>query len=159
MGTAQKTQKDAAESAKGKPAFTSRREIRDIIVHCSATPAGRDVGAAEIRGWHVRDRGFSDIGYHFVVRLDGSIERGRALDVAGAHCRGHNACSVGVCYIGGLDTGGAASDTRTPAQRKALRRLIGDLKRSFPGVTVYGHRDFAPKECPCFDARSEYADD
>ena len=97
------------------------RQIDEIIVHCSATREGRDFSAADIRRWHVADRHFSDIGYHFVVRIDGSIEAGRPLRRPGAHCRAHNRRSVGVCYIGGLDRNGHPADTRTPA-RAAIRR-------------------------------------
>lgn len=138
--------------------FECRREIREIIIHCSATPEGRDVDAAEIRRWHVRDRGFADIGYHFVVRLDGRVEPGRRLDAAGAHCKGHNAHSIGVCYVGGLNLNFKPCDTRTPAQRGALKGLIDSLRRSFPQAKVYGHNDFARKACPCFDAKKEYGD-
>lgn len=131
------------------------RPVTEIIVHCSATPAGRDVGAAQIRRWHLA-RGFRDIGYHFVIRLDGTVEPGRPLAMQGAHCPGHNAISVGVCYIGGCDSRMNPADTRTPAQREALERLIVRLLRLFPGATVHGHRDFAAKACPSFDATSEY---
>jgi len=132
------------------------RMIDEIIVHCSATPAGRDVGVDEIRCWHVKERGFADVGYHFVIRLDGTVEVGRKLSLAGAHCVGHNRRSVGVCYVGGLNKDFKAADTRTIAQRDALTTLVGWLKRAFPKAAVYGHRDFARKECPCFDARREY---
>ena len=125
--------------------------IKEIIIHCSATPAGRDVTAADIDGWH-RERGFRCIGYHYVVRLDGTIEKGRKEGEPGAHCLGHNGVSIGVCYIGGLTkTGNQPADTRTPAQREALRRLVAELKSRYPGVTVHGHREFARKACPCFD--------
>lgn len=132
------------------------RKIDEIIVHCSATPRGRDVKAAEIDRWH-RERGFRCIGYHYVIRLDGTVERGRRESETGAHCKGHNARSIGVCYVGGLSTdGNAALDTRTDEQRVALTELIMELKERYPGARVYGHRDFANKECPCFDARREF---
>lgn len=132
------------------------RRITELIVHCSATPAGRDVTAADIRRWHKEERGFADIGYHFVVRLDGTVECGRRLSVAGAHCRGHNSRSVGVCYVGGIGSDGRPADTRTPAQRQALLDLLTALRRRFPGASIHGHRDFAPKACPSFDATAEY---
>ena len=133
------------------------RKITEIIVHCSATPAGKDFGAADIDRWH-RARGFRRIGYHYVVRLDGSVEPGRPESEQGAHCLGHNACSIGVCYIGGLASDGRTPrDTRTPAQKESLARLIADLRRRYPGVSVHGHREFAAKACPCFDAAREYA--
>lgn len=132
------------------------RNITEVIVHCSATRPGQKVDASVIRGWHMRDRGFADIGYHYVVGIDGTVERGRALEKMGAHCLGHNANSVGVCYIGGLDSAGKPADTRTAAQKDALVRLLRELKGRFPGATVHGHREFAAKACPCFDAQKEY---
>lgn len=135
----------------------SGRAIHEIIIHCSATPAGRDVRLEEIRRWHVQERGWSDVGYHFVVELDGRIRSGRPLTVAGAHCRGRNGCSAGICYVGGLDAGGHPSDTRTPAQRRALKWLVAMLRRRFGNIHVWGHCDFASKACPCFDAAAEYA--
>lgn len=134
------------------------RCIEEIILHCSATPEGRNVGVEEIRRWHVKGNGWRDVGYHFVVRLDGSVEAGRPLREAGAHCRGHNARSVGVCYVGGLAGAGGeggACDTRTPEQRVALRLLVGRLRREFEGATVHGHCEFAAKACPCFDVKGE----
>lgn len=132
------------------------RKIKEIIVHCSATAAGRDFGASDIDRWH-RARGFNGIGYHYVVRLDGRVEPGRAESRQGAHCLGHNAHSIGVCYIGGLAADGKTpADTRTTAQKASLSRLIRMLRERYPGVEVHGHREFAAKACPCFDARREY---
>lgn len=133
------------------------RKIDLIVVHCSATPAGRPHTAADIDRWH-RERGFDGIGYHFVVRLDGTIEPGRPIEKTGAHCLGKNANSLGVCYIGGLDAAGHPADTRTLAQRAALRRLLRDLRQRFPKAEIFGHNRFAAKACPCFDAHKEYAD-
>lgn len=134
------------------------RTINEIIVHCSATPEGQNVTAADIRRWHTVGNGWSDIGYHFVVRLDGTVEPGRLLAQTGAHCRGHNARSVGICYVGGLAADGhTPKDTRTPAQRAALLTLLKELKQQFPGAAIHGHRDFAVKACPSFDATAEYA--
>lgn len=131
-------------------------EIKFIIVHCSATPEGRDVTAADIDRWH-RQRGFAKIGYHYVVRLDGTVERGRPEGTVGAHCHGKNGCSIGVCYIGGVARDGRTpKDTRTPAQRAALVRLLRELKRRYPAAKICGHRDFAAKACPSFDATAEY---
>ena len=132
------------------------RKITEIIVHCSATVAGRDFGASDIDRWH-KARGFKGIGYHYVVRLDGRVEPGRAESMQGAHCLGHNAHSIGVCYIGGLAADGKTpADTRTSAQKASLSRLIRMLKERYPGAEVHGHREFAAKACPCFDARREY---
>lgn len=127
------------------------RKIEEIILHCSATPEGREVTVADITRWH-RERGFRTIGYHWLVRLDGSVEAGRPEDEIGAHCLGHNARSIGVCYAGGCDKSGKKpKDTRTPAQRESLLRLVEDLRRRYPGATVHGHCEFAAKACPCFD--------
>ncbi|MDE6042809.1 MAG: N-acetylmuramoyl-L-alanine amidase [Muribaculaceae bacterium] len=132
------------------------RKINEIIVHCTATPAGREVTAAEVDRWH-RARGFERIGYHFLVGLDGTVETGRPVEVAGAHCKGRNMTSIGVAYAGGLDAQGRPADTRTPEQRRALIELISALLRRFPGARVHSHRDFAAKACPCFDATTEYS--
>lgn len=131
------------------------RNIEEIIVHCSATPEGRDVSTEEIRQWHL-DRGWSDIGYHFVVELDGTVCDGRPVEKSGAHAKGHNAQSVGVCYVGGVDSDMEAKDTRTDEQAVALVELITSLKEQFPEAVVIGHRDVSEKECPSFDAKEEY---
>jgi N-acetylmuramoyl-L-alanine amidase len=131
------------------------RKITKIIVHCADTPEWRDDKAADIRRWH-KARGFNDIGYHYVVDLDGTIEPGRDVTIAGAHTTGHNADSIGVCYIGGADTDMKPKDTRTEAQKTALRLLLKYLVQKYPGAKIYGHRDFAQKACPSFDAKTEY---
>ncbi len=132
------------------------RKINKIIIHCTATPAGRSVTVNDIDRWH-RQRGFRCIGYHYVIYLDGSIVHGRNESVAGAHCKGFNTHSIGVCYVGGLDSEGKPCDTRTPAQRKALVELVDKLKCRFPEATVHGHREFAAKACPCFDVAAEFS--
>lgn len=131
------------------------RKIDKIIVHCSATREGLDFGADDIRQWHVK-RGWRDIGYHYVVRLDGTIERGRPLEEVGAHAKGHNTHSIGVCYIGGLDDQADPKDTRTSEQYDSLMVLVATLLRMFPGSEAIGHRDVANRACPCFDAKNEY---
>ena len=133
------------------------REIKKIIVHCADTPEGRDVRTAEIKRWHTEERGWSDIGYHWVVELDGSINEGRSEDINGAHCRGHNSDSVGICYVGGSDSEGNPKDTRTEEQRDALVTLIKEILDRHPDAEVFGHRDFSTKACPSFDAKTEYA--
>lgn len=134
------------------------RKITEIIVHCSATPEGKDFTVADITRWH-RQRGFRTIGYHYVVYRDGSVHSGRPEGEIGAHCTGHNACSIGICYIGGLAADGkTAKDTRTPEQRKALLMLLRRLRAKYPNAKIHGHRDFAAKACPSFDATKEYAD-
>ena len=133
------------------------RRIDTIIVHCTATKAMRHFNVNDVRRWHIQ-RGFNDIGYHFLVLVDGTIQTGRLLSIAGAHCQGRNAHSIGVCYVGGLNAKGAPADTRTPAKRKALRQLLTRLKQQFPAATIHGHRNFAAKACPCFNATAEYED-
>ena len=131
------------------------RKIRKIIVHCSGTVEGRDVSVESIRDYHVRERGWSDIGYHYVITLDGVVHKGRRLSEVGAHCLGHNHDSIGVCYVGGLDAAGNAKDTRTAAQRRSLRELIRELRMRYVGATVHGHNEFSSKACPCFDVQRE----
>ena len=133
------------------------RHIDEIIMHCTATPQGMAVSVDDIDRWH-RQRGFASIGYHFVVYLDGTVHTGRPVDLIGAHCKGHNAYSIGICYVGGLDSYGHPKDTRTPAQKESLRLLVVALKTQYPNAKVYGHRQFANKACPCFDAGEEYGD-
>lgn len=135
----------------------SNRVITEIIVHCTATPEGREVSMGELRQWH-KQRGFSDVGYHYVVHLDGEVENGRSVHLVGAHCSGHNTHSIGVCYVGGVDKDGKTpKDTRTEKQKAALLCLLMDLVGLYPGVKIYGHRDLGNKACPSFDARSEYS--
>ena len=144
------------------------RTIDSIIIHCSATPYGKDFTAADINRWH-RQRNFNGIGYHFVIRPDGTIENGRPVGKPGAHCLGWNNRSIGICYIGGLDADGRPADTRTDAQKKAMRELIARLQKEHFGIrTIIGHRDTSPdlngngqiepeefiKVCPCFDVRN-----
>lgn len=131
------------------------RKITEIIVHCSATPEGRNVTIDDIDRWH-RQRGWEGVGYHYVIHLDGSIHKGRDLEKIGAHCIGHNKQSIGICYIGGLDVNGNPKDTRTPEQKDSLSTLINQIRLKYPNVKVFGHRDFANKDCPCFSVHKEY---
>lgn len=131
------------------------RKIEKIIVHCTATPEGREVTADDVTRWH-KARGFRTIGYHYLIKLDGTVQTGRPVAEVGAHCLGQNGKSIGVCYVGGIDRDSLKpKDTRTPAQRASLRRLITDLRAKYPGATLHGHREFAPKACPCFDVKTE----
>ena len=131
------------------------RKIKEVIVHCSATKPKVDIGVDRIREWHVRDNKWADIGYHYVVRLDGTVEKGRAEYKTGAHCYGHNRHSIGVCYVGGLDQNGSSSDTRTPQQKKSLEKLIDNLCNRYH-CEVHGHNEYSDKDCPCFNAHEEY---
>jgi N-acetylmuramoyl-L-alanine amidase len=136
--------------------FIMARKIDKIILHCAATPEGRDVKTETIKSWHVKGNGWSDIGYHFVIELDGAVKNGRPLHRSGAHTKGHNATSIGICYVGGMDKDKKPKDTRTEAQRKAMDQLIADLKMDHPTATIHGHNEFAAKACPSFDVSKEY---
>lgn len=132
------------------------RTIEKIIIHCSATPEGRDYTVEQIRKWHVNGNGWQDIGYHFVIYRDGSVHEGRPINQIGAHTFGLNAHSIGICYIGGCASDGETpKDTRTPAQRAALKALVRRLLTEFPGATIHGHNEFANKACPSFDVKKE----
>lgn len=138
----------------GTPAV--KRNIKEIIVHCSATPEGKDFTVADIRKWHLQ-RGFSDIGYHYVIYRDGTVNKGRSENITGAHCTGHNSISIGICYIGGVEKDGKTpKDTRTDTQKKSMLILLKGLKRRFPLAKIYPHYKFAAKACPCFNAEEEY---
>lgn len=152
-------------------------KIDSIIIHCSATKAGQDLRVKDIDRMH-RQRGFAQIGYNFVIDLDGTVETGRPLSIDGAHCNtkgfsgvSYNKHSIGICYIGGLDVNGNPADTRTDEQKVALRSLIAKLCKEYDIVELLGHRDTSPdldgsgevepaeyiKVCPCFDVRSEFS--
>jgi N-acetyl-anhydromuramyl-L-alanine amidase AmpD len=153
-----------------------KQNIDAIVIHCTATRAGQDVHASDIDKWH-KERGFSCIGYNYVVRLDGTIEQGRPLTMDGAHCntsgtsgKTYNKHSIGIVYVGGLDRDGNPADTRTVAQKAALVDLVYRLINEYPIVEVIGHRDASPdkngngkiernewrKQCPCCDVRAEF---
>lgn len=135
----------------------STRRIDRIIVHCTATPEGRAETVDSIRKMH-KAQGWSDIGYHYLIYLDGSVHVGRNVNIIGAHCFGYNANSIGVCYVGGCDKKMKTKDTRTEAQKKSLLELLKDLRRLYPKARIYSHRDLdnKGKACPSFDATSEY---
>lgn len=152
--------------------ITTKRKITELILHCTASQEGVNQTVAAIRNYHIKKKGWSDIGYHFVIYLDGSIHTGRPLDKIGAHCPGHNSNSIGICYVGGLDKNKNPKDTRTDAQKKGLLELLTQLKKQYPNAKIIGHRDTSPdlngngtvepsewiKSCPCFDAKTEYKD-
>ena len=125
------------------------RELKEIILHCTATREGQDYSVEQVRRWHL-DRGFNDIGYHFLIRMDGTVEAGRPLETVGAHCKGHNANSIGIAYVGGVGKNGSPKDTRTLPQKEAMRRLVYDLKQHFPRLEVHCHNEYSTKSCPCF---------
>ena len=133
------------------------RNIDKLIIHCSATRECDDsVNASVIDRWH-KDRGWKGCGYHFIVLIDGTIETGRMIDKVGAHVKGMNKSSIGICYIGGLEKDAKTSkDTRTPEQKESLLLLIKTLKKIYPEATLHGHNEFSNKACPSFDVQSEY---
>ena len=133
------------------------RNLHTIIWHCTATPAGRHVPVATIRKWHL-DRGWMDIGYHYVCHLDGSIEPGRPLHLVGSHVARHNAGTIGCVYVGGVDANDVkkAVDTRTPAQKAAMVRFTQELASRYPSIRrIAGHNEYAAKACPSFDVRTD----
>lgn len=136
------------------------RSISKIIIHCSATPEGKHYTVQQIRAWHTtpkpKGNGWRDIGYHFVIYLDGSVHAGRPIEQIGAHTKNHNANSIGICYIGGCAADGKTpKDTRTEAQKAALVSLVRKLKSEFPQATVHGHNEFANKACPSFNVQKD----
>lgn len=147
----------------------ARRRIDAIVIHCTASKPDQDLTADDVRKIHKRN-GWSDIGYHYLVRLDGRIEKGRDADIIGAHVSGYNAHTIGVCYVGGLDAKGKPRDTRTLNQKESLVSLLKMLLAAYPNAIIKGHRDYSPdkngngivepeewvKQCPCFDAITEY---
>jgi len=134
------------------------RKINKIIIHCSATPQNRKVSVNTIRKWHLQ-RGFNDIGYHYVIHLDGKISVGRPIEKVGAHCAYENRGSIGICYVGGMTKDmKKPKDTRTQAQKDSLIKLMHELIYKYnKDMTIHGHNEYANKACPCFDVQKEYA--
>jgi len=139
-----------------KKYIVMERKIDKIFIHCSATKEGRDIKFETIKSWHVKGNGWSDIGYHFVIELDGTLKNGRPLHRSGAGVKGHNAHSIHVCYIGGIDNDKKAKDTRTAAQKDTMDKLVEKLMNDHPEASVHGHNEFASKACPSFDVQKEY---
>ncbi len=145
------------------------RKINKIIIHCSATKTEQNINAAIIRSWH-KAKGWSDIGYHFIIKRDGTIEIGRPLERAGAHVKGFNSDSIGICLVGGLDTDGKPKNNFTDKQFNSLHLLVDGMKFKFNINEIKGHRDYSPdknkdgkitknewvKMCPCFDVGEWY---
>lgn len=133
------------------------RSLRRIIIHCSATREGEEVSVETIRNWHTSPpRNWSDIGYHFVIGLDGTVFQGRPIDNQGAHTRGHNADSIGICYIGGVDKDLNPKDTMTEIQDIALLELVKSLRLIFGELNLHGHNEYSSKSCPSFDVQEKY---
>lgn len=161
----QKTQK-IIEGIRVLPTLKkSRRTITEIIIHCTATPEGKDYLVSDIRNWH-KSQGWSDIGYHYVIYRNGDVLLGRDVDIVGAHAGSkHNTYSIGIVYVGGLENIPGiptaklkAKDTRTPEQKKSLVTLLKKLRELYPNAKIIGHRDVAAKDCPSFDAKTEYSE-
>lgn len=133
-----------------KVQFKPRAVTEAIFVHCSATKASMNVGLREIRQWH-KEQGWLDVGYHFIIRRDGTIEEGRPVDVVGSHVKDWNSKSVGVCLVGGIDDKGKFEANFTPSQMQSLKEKLADLKDMYPDAEVKAHHDVAPKACPSFN--------
>ena len=133
-------------------------DIKFLVVHCSASKPDVYVDAAVIDRWH-RNRGFAKIGYHYVIKRDGVVQKGRADTEAGAHVQGYNRMSLGICLAGGLDANGNPLANYSDEQYVALNTLLKDLKAKHPQAVVQGHRDFpnVAKACPCFDVKPWWA--
>lgn len=132
------------------------RLVDSIIVHCSATPPTMDVTAKDIDRWH-RERGFLKIGYHFVIRRDGTIEDGRPVKEPGAHAKGHNRTSIGICLVGGVTKEQDAQFNFTHAQMGSLNSLVWKIKQDLPDIEITGHNDVSDKACPCFDVEAWFS--
>lgn len=138
-------------------------KIDAIVIHCTATRAGKSFRAKDIDRWH-KAQGWKCIGYNFVIGIDGKIEEGRPLTMDGAHCKQagqsgspYNKHSIGIVYVGGIDKNGKPADTRTPAQKKAMVELVYNLLDKIPDIKeIIGHNEVSKKDCPCFDVRAEF---
>ena len=140
------------------PMMASSASVKYIVIHCSATRSTRDYTAEQLLRDH-KTRGFRTVGYHFYIRKNGDIKSTREIERIGAHVRGYNARSIGICYEGGLDADGRPADTRTPEQTEQFILLLMRMVKIFPGVRIRGHRDMPgsiPKACPCFDAEGVF---
>ena len=133
------------------------RELKRIIIHCTATPEGKHFDVDTIRRWHVKDRGWKDIGYHYVIYLDGSVHEGRPVEQAGAHTSGHNADSIGIVYVGGCDAKMKAKDTLNEAQETAMVNLIKALREQHGELSLHGHNEYAAKACPSFKVKDKFS--
>lgn len=133
------------------------RKIEQVIVHCSDTTVQMDIGLDEVRQWHVEERGWNDVGYHDIIRRDGTHELGRELEVIGAHARGYNSSSIGICLVGGRGPDGKPEFNFTGAQMLKLRSLVSLYRDRFPGIEVIGHRDVSAKPCPAFNVKSYFS--
>lgn len=135
-----------------KVQFKPRESIDAIFVHCSATKPTQNIGVREIRQWH-KEQGWLDVGYHYIIKRDGTVEAGRDESAVGSHAKGYNHNSIGVCLVGGIDGSGKFEANFTPAQMSALRSLLVTLLAKYEGSKLMAHHEVAPKACPSFDVR------
>ncbi len=135
-----------------KVQFNPRTVTDAIFVHCSATQPSQDIGVDTIRMWH-KQQGWLDVGYHFVIKRDGTVESGRPVDVVGSHVKDWNSRSVGVCLVGGIDANGKFEANFTPAQMSALRNKLNELMSQYPNAALMAHHSVAAKACPSFDVK------
>ena len=132
------------------------RAVNRLIVHCSATRPTQDIGVLEIGRWHA-EREFNEIGYHFVIRRDGTLEEGRPVSIQGAHTLGHNVDSIGICMVGGVNEAGDPDANFTFKQWAELNSLLQRLSQEYPIDSISGHRDYSNKACPCFDVKAFFS--
>jgi len=130
-----------------------RKSTESIVIHCSATKPTMDIGLNEIRKWHVKDNGWRDVGYHYIVRRNGEVELGRRHDDTGAHAAGYNHKTIGVCMVGGMADDNSAQNNFTDKQWTAVKDLLNQIKVDYPGVNIIGHNEISSKECPSFDVQ------
>ena len=132
------------------------RHLDKIILHCSATREGQHITVDTMREWHLK-RGWSDIGYHYVIYIDGSVHEGRPIEKTGAHTKGQNTGSIGICYVGGVEQDGkTAKDTLNELQETAMVNLIKALREQYGDMTLHGHNEFAAKACPSFKVYEKF---
>ena len=148
------------------------RQINHIVIHCSANKEGDDKSFEDIKAVHLK-RGFRDIGYHYLILLDGTVVKGRPDEKIGAHVKGANSDSIGICYVGGLDKNLKPKDTRTEAQKVSMKKLVTELYYDHRDADVKGHRDFSKdldgdgviekhewmKSCPCFEVSTWFKEE
>ncbi len=136
------------------------RDLKRIILHCAATPEGREVSVDTIRKWHTdpppQGNGWSDIGYHYVIHIDGLTEIGRPVSIQGAHVSGENEDSIGVCYVGGVDKDLSPEDTMTVEQEISFVELVKSLRLTFGYLSVHGHNEYSSKACPSFSVEKKF---
>ena len=127
------------------------RKINEIIVHCADTKTNQSFNIEDIRNWHVNERGWSDVGYHYYIKLNGKLQLGRPIEKSGAHCKGRNANSIGVCFEGGKTPKGDTWNSPTPEQFNTFKDLKVYLFRLFGDINIRGHYEFSSKTCPNFN--------